>query len=324
MKATAMAGVVFCSLLAGCGAEEDRAGDAGDDRDQTGVTCCVPSAEPSCDCYSVGGTRSAEGTCGGICDSGGPYELRTDANGCEYWVAAEEVACMIDAGDARTDSTPDDVALPDAPIDAPDPEICCPIDAWNCGCVYYGGTRPESGECFAICDADPPSASGTDENGCPFMTPGTGSCLDPGPDAGGCSQSTFACAATCGFNFSSFATDRDGLVTIGIAVGAAGPIQITSLAIVDSSPKASFSTSFVDYIDRISGGTWVANETDTAFEVSGDLAQMPAGSTFEIDVRFRSVEDGTGCPSAEDCGAVVVQWESCGVPGAELRLPIRR
>lgn len=172
-------------------------------------------------------------------------------------------------------------------------------------------------------DAEVPTdVGGSDDSGDAADAQDAGE--DAATDARDCTPSTFACAAACAFNFSSFAADRDGLVTIGLATGAAGPIEITSLAVVDSSPKASFSSSFVDYIERISDGAWVANDSDTAFDVSGGPIEMPAGSTFEVDVRFRSIEDGTGCPGTDDCGAVVLGWQSCGVSGEPIRLPIRR
>jgi hypothetical protein len=60
---------------------------------------------------------------------------------------------------------------------------CCPLDSSGCGCWPAGGARSKG--CGSICDGDPSKASVTyDEEGCPVLHVGYGSCGGTLPDTG--------------------------------------------------------------------------------------------------------------------------------------------
>ena len=77
------------------------------------LLCCPIAAGAGCDCFSIGGTQGAGGTCSAICDGGGG-ERRQDENGCWYWESPSGDGCMMtDAGGpdvVSTDAGPTDTA----------------------------------------------------------------------------------------------------------------------------------------------------------------------------------------------------------------------
>ncbi len=66
------------------------------------VTCC-PIEQPTCDCFSIGGSPDTTGfdECASICDADpSGWELQKDSNGCPIWVGSEG-SCLepwVDAG----------------------------------------------------------------------------------------------------------------------------------------------------------------------------------------------------------------------------------
>ena len=56
--------------------------------------CCRIATGSTCDCFSVGGTMGAGGTCSSVCDGGGGERLQ-DENGCWYWTTPSAAGCMM-------------------------------------------------------------------------------------------------------------------------------------------------------------------------------------------------------------------------------------
>jgi hypothetical protein len=112
------------------------------------------------------------------------------------------VVLLIEAGCDGSDDTvaPHPTWLAPAPDSGMKPEsgsyglkpaldggYCCPVQyAASCDCVYVGGwtTKNDPYFCPKVCDMAGPWGTDTDEHGCTVFG-GSGSCLNPNPDAGG-------------------------------------------------------------------------------------------------------------------------------------------
>lgn len=95
---------------------------------ETSPLCCPIAAEPSCDCFEVGG--SGDNGCYAICDAIPVGWTRTiDENGCPIWTGGEPGSCLphLDAEVSDDTETSDDTSTPDTsdttPGDTPDGDV---------------------------------------------------------------------------------------------------------------------------------------------------------------------------------------------------------
>ncbi len=144
-----------------------------------------------------------------------------------------------------------------------------------------------------------------------IAVPDTGA--DVAADAGPCEDPSPRCYAPCVFDFRGADPLRPTVRVVRFWNDGPGVMPITDIRVSDASPLATFSPSWIRFMERATGDTWTPNEARTSFDPRSAPIEIAAGDFFEVEIEFDQLEGGgTLCPVSEEaCGNVHVVNVRC-------------